>query len=108
MKFGLLVGNVVQRADARSAGVVVVKFPRRDRAVVADAAGDLDHPRRTKVRPGEFLLARPDELYWFLCSPGQTRGFHRRFTRSEEHTSELQSPMYLVCRLPLEKKTYSL
>src|SRR5437762_9653694 len=28
----------------------------------------------------------------------------RRFARSEEHTSELQSPMYLVCRLLLEKK----
>src|ERR1017187_74808 len=25
--------------------------------------------------------------------------------RSEEHTSELQSPMYLVCRLLLQKKT---
>ena len=24
--------------------------------------------------------------------------------RSEEHTSELQSPMYIVCRLLLEKK----
>src|SRR5437879_13193904 len=28
----------------------------------------------------------------------------RRHGRSEEHTSELQSPMYLVCRLLLEKK----
>src|SRR5437762_14150516 len=28
--------------------------------------------------------------------------------RSEEHTSELQSPMYLVCRLLLEKKKLSL
>src|SRR5437879_10046803 len=27
--------------------------------------------------------------------------------RSEEHTSELQSPMYLVCRLLLEKKKYT-
>src|SRR5437762_14209560 len=27
-----------------------------------------------------------------------------RQMRSEEHTSELQSPMYLVCRLLLEKK----
>src|SRR5437762_8084268 len=27
-----------------------------------------------------------------------------RGARSEEHTSELQSPMYLVCRLLLEKK----
>src|SRR5437762_4966726 len=29
---------------------------------------------------------------------------HRDQLRSEEHTSELQSPMYLVCRLLLEKK----
>src|SRR5205823_14016045 len=28
----------------------------------------------------------------------------RRTRRSEEHTSELQSLAYLVCRLPLEKK----
>src|SRR3712207_7873532 len=28
--------------------------------------------------------------------------------RSEEHTSELQSRQYLVCRLLLEKKKYSL
>src|SRR5690348_17466399 len=27
-----------------------------------------------------------------------------RLTRSEEHTSELQSPVHLVCRLLLEKK----
>src|SRR5437763_7083719 len=41
-----------------------------------------------------------------------TAGFDRRggvstkpaVARSEEHTSELQSPMYLVCRLLLEKK----
>src|SRR3712207_7947050 len=29
---------------------------------------------------------------------------HARFIRSEEHTSELQSRQYLVCRLLLEKK----
>src|SRR5947208_6601063 len=28
-------------------------------------------------------------------------------TRSEEHTSELQSPDHLVCRLLLEKKTHA-
>src|SRR5437879_8350947 len=27
-----------------------------------------------------------------------------RHTRSEEHTSELQSPMYLLCRLLIEKQ----
>src|SRR5258707_11391315 len=31
----------------------------------------------------------------------------RRRTRSEEHTSELQSRQYLVCRLLLEKKKRS-
>src|SRR5437764_3157588 len=34
------------------------------------------------------------ELSWYLSAAA----------RSEEHTSELQSPMYLVCRLLLEKK----
>src|SRR5207244_12205682 len=29
---------------------------------------------------------------------------HRQIHRSEEHTSELQSPDHLVCRLLLEKK----
>src|SRR3712207_8761442 len=30
---------------------------------------------------------------------------NQKFRRSEEHTSELQSRQYLVCRLLLEKKT---
>src|SRR5437762_10975043 len=42
-----------------------------------------------------FLL-----LSWNGCDRG--RGVFS--SRSEEHTSELQSPMYLVCRLLLEKK----
>src|SRR5690348_18043375 len=33
-----------------------------------------------------------------------TRSSPRSTTRSEEHTSELQSPVHLVCRLLLEKK----
>src|SRR5205823_13166457 len=32
------------------------------------------------------------------------RDLHPRLSRSEEHTSELQSLAYLVCRLLLEKK----
>src|SRR5437879_12474661 len=44
-----------------------------------------------------------------LCSPSfASLYFHpagrMEIQRSEEHTSELQSPMYLVCRLLLEKK----
>src|SRR2546426_6110720 len=36
---------------------------------------------------------------WYSISPRK-----RCFARSEEHTSELQSPCNLVCRLLLEKK----
>src|SRR5258707_8700465 len=35
---------------------------------------------------------------------GRVRKEHRQAVRSEEHTSELQSRQYLVCRLLLEKK----
>src|SRR5256885_11093480 len=35
------------------------------------------------------------------------RAQHRLHLRSEEHTSELQSPCNLVCRLLLEKKKYN-
>src|SRR5438445_3151095 len=41
------------------------------------------------------------------CSPRSSRPIGRRSrssSRSEEHTSELQSRQYLVCRLLLEKK----
>src|SRR5438105_12853444 len=34
--------------------------------------------------------------------------FHPGFARSEEHTSELQSRVELVCRLLLEKKKFGL
>src|SRR3712207_7767432 len=51
--------------------------------------------------------------------PAKQRGDHRgqerqegrlagRELRSEEHTSELQSRQYLVCRLLLEKKKYTI
>src|SRR5437762_8775430 len=38
------------------------------------------------------------------CFPGHREHGPAPLRRSEEHTSELQSPMYLVCRLLLEKK----
>src|SRR5256885_13219272 len=41
-------------------------------------------------------------------SPSASRLKMRYGTRSEEHTSELQSPCNLVCRLLLEKKKHTL
>src|SRR5437763_5779888 len=47
------------------------------------------------------FAATPAGSPWQLSAPSVTSTIA---LRSEEHTSELQSPMYLVCRLLLEKK----
>src|SRR3712207_9013618 len=49
----------------------------------------------------EYTRGVDDETDWY-------RGDSPFGGRSEEHTSELQSRQYLVCRLLLEKKKYSL
>src|SRR5438876_8257496 len=49
-----------------------------DTGILIDATGNVSHPG-------------PDRIF-------------RVGARSEEHTSELQSPVHLVCRLLLEKK----
>src|SRR3712207_7131250 len=50
-------------------------------------------------RAGGDLVGDAHEVF----VPGRP-GFLQGFVRSEEHTSELQSRQYLVCRLLLEKK----
>src|SRR6266487_2523284 len=57
-----------------------------------------------------FLTASPPHSHDLLWCRTVLPAFHRlrlqrpRLRRSEEHTSELQSPVHLVCRLLLEKK----
>src|SRR6266487_6639963 len=41
------------------------------------------------------------------CSRGRAPQAHAADRRSEEHTSELQSSVHLVCRLLLEKKNHT-
>src|SRR5258708_22479581 len=57
-------------------------------------------------RAGQTSLCRPD--LHIAQPPLQSSEAQKRLTvrlpRSEEHTSELQSPDHLVCRLLLEKK----
>src|SRR5256885_5102029 len=48
------------------------------------------------------LSSTPNHLYFGL--PESVFSFSDPMGRSEEHTSELQSPCNLVCRLLLEKK----
>src|SRR3712207_7679009 len=65
-------------------GLVDVEAEVRDHARLG-LVGDVDDPGRPDARP--------------------VAGDAAALGRSEEHTSELQSRQYLVCRLLLEKKT---
>src|SRR3712207_8439678 len=68
-------------------------------------------PYTTLFRSGLCELGAAQGRFLFLGRPLVERGgreHHRReVRRSEEHTSELQSRQYLVCRLLLEKKNVS-
>src|SRR5258708_23540854 len=48
--------------------------------------------------PPDGLLIQRSSFLWAMVH------FNKKDERSEEHTSELQSPDHLVCRLLLEKK----
>src|SRR5438876_3410835 len=61
-----------------------------------DAGDGLDAPSLARLEPVRLLARRTRRV------PPRQKSY--RFERSEEHTSELQSPVHLVCRLLLEKK----
>src|SRR5256885_8682054 len=71
----------------------------------AQARRDLSHPGAAG-RPGAADLQVLDGARQARRS-ARRRGRRVREPRSEEHTSELQSPCNLVCRLLLEKKKKS-
>src|SRR3712207_8522808 len=72
--------RLLRREDAGAEQVIGVGQPRVGQRVIGVAV--------------DGLLVQLDRLAQPLGAP-----------RSEEHTSELQSRQYLVCRLLLEKKT---
>src|SRR3712207_8468134 len=80
---------------------------RSDRGL--EEAGELvDHGRvlEAALKDVEAVLQRGHALVLVLEDDEVLRG-EARVHRSEEHTSELQSRQYLVCRLLLEKKKTS-
>src|SRR5579864_9582223 len=73
------------RQNWTCASLVTADFGRRGRLI-----------REKIIGHGMHSLAAPAAVHRGL--------FHHRLLRSEEHTSELQSHVNLVCRLLLEKK----
>src|SRR5437762_9044627 len=59
---------------------------------------------KVRVNPGNYIDKKKFEIIEYTDAEYQDEIDRIRDRRSEEHTSELQSPMYLVCRLLLEKK----
>src|SRR6478735_10271666 len=74
--------------------------------MIRRAPGSTLFPYTTLFRSeplSEFLLRRRlERAARLLCNE-----YYAQHTRSEEHTSELQSPCNIVCRLQLEKKKKS-
>src|SRR3712207_8950928 len=80
-------------------------FRSRSNGSDASAAAGDDSAVAGRQRP-EAPSARASWRIWVWSSVGSSSGTaaHQPSSRSEEHTSELQSRQYLVCRLLLENK----
>src|ERR1039457_6919748 len=71
-----------------------------------------EHPQAVVVEDGKVVFDMRTAKYSLATEHGRCAlhlwgeegNIVRRVSRSEEHTSELQSPCNLVCRLLLEKK----
>src|SRR5437763_16947629 len=96
---------MADRPHRAAAGIYDNRRPRPeyDTLSLHDALPISRHDQNAALLHGDaalptVLAQRPAPLHAVL------RLQATRLERSEEHTSELQSPMYLVCRLLLEKK----
>src|SRR3712207_7828654 len=71
-------------------------------------SGSTEPPVPLRLPSAPRLASRPhEEEYQYQGEQGQNHERPEDQERSEEHTSELQSRQYLVCRLLLEKKKKS-
>src|SRR3712207_7333446 len=77
-------------------------FPTRRSSDLGQKGGDGIGYSGYKPQKGEKVIAITDN-HGYVLSPLPVAPVNE--ARSEEHTSELQSRQYLVCRLLLEKKT---
>src|SRR3712207_8704569 len=92
-------------------GLPHMSFSRKRRSFADRKPLRLLQPCHGLRHVGRETIVRPQEIHTPIGQPRIERGAHLLgvrvdgvLYRSEEHTSELQSRQYLVCRLLLEKK----
>src|SRR3712207_6988930 len=73
------------------------------RSDLVDATVKVRHAFHVQRNRGEITRFAPQQSH-DVSDDALNMWWRRGFDRSEEHTSELQSRQYLVCRLLLEKK----
>src|SRR5207237_6228498 len=97
----------VARHDQRRTGAQQQAGLARDEQAAHVRRGAFDAPAGIDVVPAEMLRTPDDAARGRLAClgvGGLTATLRQQVQRSEEHTSELQSHLNLVCRLLLEKK----
>src|SRR5258708_21462130 len=72
--------------------------------LLVEGGGEEAQPRRGPPLIATRRFQRGQDQAAFVGTHARAQVGRRRVLRSEEHTSELQSPDHLVCRLLLEKK----
>src|SRR5690348_17995753 len=77
-------------------GINIVEFTKTYNEKTADKAG--------QIIPAQITVYEDRSFTFILKTPPAADLLRKAAGRSEEHTSELQSPVHLVCRLLLEKK----
>src|SRR5258707_1515543 len=79
-----------------------LNIPRTESRQAAERR-HLRSPRRQPWEPESIVSVAAERRHFSGEEMSPLRGY-----RSEEHTSELQSRQYIVCRLLLEKKTQTI
>src|SRR3989441_7365174 len=108
-----LTTNALKFTERGSVDIVAMEqSPTRIRFTVRDtgpginpeALASLFHPFRRSAKAGRYLFSGTGLGLALTRRLVRAMGSELCLERSEEHTSELQSLAYLVCRLLLEKK----
>src|SRR3712207_9164521 len=107
-----MIDNIEERGESAIFFFLMIRRPPRSTlfpyTTLFRSLGERDVGQRPPVDEARGAEEREAVAHLHVVAPGRPEDeprLHRR--RSEEHTSELQSRQYLVCRLLLEKKNNS-